>query len=70
VRAISTKSGSNRLRASTAARYFPRASSRLTIVLPAMCPQRFGKRWSSRWMPATPVFMYSWTVRIVLSALP
>ena len=35
-----------------------------------MWPQRFGKRWSSRWMPATPVFTNSCTVRMVESALP
>src|SRR5262249_41564215 len=40
-----TKSGSIRSRVSSAARYLPSASSRLTTVLPAMWPQRFGNRW-------------------------
>ena len=70
VRAMITKSRSRRSRSAIADRYFPRASSRDTMVLPAMCPHRLGKRWSSRWMPATPVFTNSWTVRIVESALP
>ena len=70
VRAMMTKSRSRRSRSSRAARYLPIASSRLTMVLPAMWPQRFGKRWSSRWMPATPVFTNSCTVRIVDRALP
>jgi hypothetical protein len=65
-----TKSRSRRSRSAMAARYLPSASSRDTIVLPAMCPQRFGKRWSSRWIPATPVFTNSCTVRMVESALP
>src|SRR5206468_10735013 len=60
-----SKSGSRRSRVSRAARYFPRPSSRLTTVFPAMCPHRLGKRWSSRWIPATPVLTNSCTVRIV-----
>ncbi len=65
-----TKSRSSRSRSASAERYLPSASSRDTMVFPAMWPQRFGKRWSSRWMPATPVFTNSCTVRIVESALP
>src|SRR6267378_2732157 len=44
VRAMITKSRSSRSRSAIAARYLPRASSRDTMVLPAMWPQRFPKR--------------------------
>src|SRR5206468_8782384 len=37
---------------------------------PATWPHRLGITWSSMWMPATPVPMYSRTVRITLIALP
>ena len=37
---------------------------------PATWPQRLGMAWSSRWMPATPVWMYSRTVRMTPMALP
>ena len=68
VRAMMTKSGSDL--ESRAALIFTVDSSIGRQYLPARWPHRLGKRWSSIWMPATPVFSNSSTVRVVIMALP
>ena len=65
---MTSVSGSARV--ATAARILSTISSTGITSLPSMCPQRFGKTWSSIWIAPAPARSISWTVRFTPAIAP